>query len=157
MKASFRVFSLVTILFFAVSQIAAQDIPRLSNERPDFSGIWQIINEANYDLEPHIARHSLQMREGPVNPVPAMHTLRLGAVGAVPGSMGVIWQTGLIGTQRLSAICQACHELLICRCHSRLCRARKTYLLRTSLLAQCATSIWIILGHHRWILGWVGL
>ena len=78
MKAAFRVYSLVPILFFAVSQAAAQDIPRLSNERPDFSGIWQIINEANYDLEPHIARHSLQMREGPVTPVPAMHTLHGG-------------------------------------------------------------------------------
>ena len=96
MKASFRVFSLVLILFFAVSQVAAQDIPRLSNGQPDFSGIWQVINEANYDLEPHIARHSLQMREGPVNPVPAMDTLRLGAVGAVPGSMGVIVGGGKI-------------------------------------------------------------
>ena len=55
-----------------------------------------MINEANDDLEPHIARHSLQMREGPVNPVPAAVTLRLGAVGAVPGSMGVIVGGGKI-------------------------------------------------------------
>ena len=58
MKGSFRVFSVVMILLFAESQIAAQDIPRQPDGRPDFSGIWQVINEANYDLEPHIARHS---------------------------------------------------------------------------------------------------
>ena len=118
MKAAFRVFSLVPILFFAVSQAAAQDIPRLSNERPDFSGIWQIINEANYDLEPHIARHSLQMREGPVNPVPAMHTLRLGAVGAVPGSMGVI-----VGGGKIPYIGNKCFitfiKILVCICMNR--------------------------------------
>jgi hypothetical protein len=68
----------------------------LSNGRPDFSGIWQVLNEANYDLEPHAARHSLQMREGPVNPVAAAVTLRMGAVGAVPGSMGVIVGGGRI-------------------------------------------------------------
>ena len=96
MKASFRGFSVVLILLFAESQIVAQDIPRLPDGRPDFSGIWQVINEANYDLEPHMARLSLQMREGPVNPVPAADTLRLGAVGAVPGSMGVIVGGGKI-------------------------------------------------------------
>ena len=60
------------------------------------NGIWQVLNEANYDLEPHMARHSMQMRPGPVNPVPAIPTLRLGAVGAVPGSLGVIVGGGRI-------------------------------------------------------------
>jgi len=36
------------------------------------------------------------MRPGPVNPVPAIPTLRLGAVGAVPGSLGVIVGGGRI-------------------------------------------------------------
>ncbi|MEE2964294.1 MAG: hypothetical protein VX427_09140, partial [Acidobacteriota bacterium] len=74
----------------------AQEIPRLSDGRPDMNGIWQVLNEANYDLEPHIARHSMQMREGPVNPVPSIPTLRFGAVGAVPGSLGVIVGGGKI-------------------------------------------------------------
>ena len=75
----------------------AQDgVPRLSNGLPDMNGIWQVLNEANYDLEPHMARHSMQMRPGPVNPVPAVPTLRLGAVGAVPGSLGVIVGGGRI-------------------------------------------------------------
>ena len=96
MKASLKLFPIALILLLAGSSLSAQEIPRLSNGRPDFSGIWQVLNEANYDLEPHIARHSLQMREGPVNPVPAIPTLRLGAVGAVPGSLGVIVGGGKI-------------------------------------------------------------
>ena len=70
--------------------VMAQEIPRLENGLPDFNGVWQVINEANWDLEAHIARHSVMMREGPVNPVPAAETLRAGAVLSVPGSMGVI-------------------------------------------------------------------
>lgn len=90
MKASVGVLA----LFLGLSGLSAlaqeDDLPRLSNGRPDMNGIWQVLNEANYDLEPHMARHSMQMRPGPVNPVPAVPTLRLGAVGAVPGSLGVI-------------------------------------------------------------------
>jgi len=70
--------------------------PRLSNGNPDFNGIWQALNEAHYDLEPHRARHALQMREGPQGPVPAAPVLALGAVAAVPGSLGVITDGGKI-------------------------------------------------------------
>jgi hypothetical protein len=35
---------------------AAPDIPRLSNGRPDFSGIWQTTSPADFDLEPHAGR-----------------------------------------------------------------------------------------------------
>lgn len=96
MKASAGKLTLVLALCIAATPLTAQEIPRLSNGRPDFSGIWQTLNEANYDIEPHIARHSLQMREGPINPVPSIPTLRMGAVGAVPGSMGVIVGGGKI-------------------------------------------------------------
>ena len=34
---------------------SAQDIPRLSDGRPDLNGIWQVLSEANYDLAPHMA------------------------------------------------------------------------------------------------------
>ena len=79
-----------------VGPVAAQDLPRLSDGRPDMNGIWQALNEANYDLEPHMARHSMQLREGPLGPVPAISMLQLGAVGAVPGSLGVIVDGGRI-------------------------------------------------------------
>ncbi len=75
---------------FGTAQGLQDEIPRLANGKPDMSGIWQTNNEANWDIEPHIARHSVERREGPVNPVPSIPTLRMGAVASVPGSMGVI-------------------------------------------------------------------
>ena len=90
MKVSVGVMALVVGLSAVCRPATAQDLPRLSDGRPDMNGIWQVLNEANFDLEPHMARHSVQLREGPLGPVPAIPTLRLGAVGAVPGSLGVI-------------------------------------------------------------------
>jgi|TARA_Y100000310_G_scaffold345310_1_gene463629 hypothetical protein len=57
---------------------------------PDLNGIWQALNEANYDLEIHMARKAMALREGPHGPVPAKKVLALGAVGAVPPSLGVV-------------------------------------------------------------------
>jgi len=57
---------------------------------PDLNGIWQVVNSANYNIEPHVASHSLQLREGPSGPLPAVKTLYLGAVGAVPPGLGVV-------------------------------------------------------------------
>jgi hypothetical protein len=69
---------------------ASGEIPRLANGKPDLNGIWQVINTANYDLEPHMARHAMALREGPHGPLPAAEVLALGAVGSVPGGMGVV-------------------------------------------------------------------
>jgi hypothetical protein len=68
---------------------SARDIPRL-NGKPNLNGIWQALNEANWDLEPHVARPALAMRPGPVVPVPAKEVIALGAIGAVPGGIGVV-------------------------------------------------------------------
>ncbi len=57
---------------------------------PDLNGIWQALNEANYDLERHMARPSLSLRPGPEGPVPDLATLYLGAVVSVPPGMGVV-------------------------------------------------------------------
>ena len=96
LSALTRVLAFTCFYLVALDPALAQDIPRLPDGRPDFNGIWQVINEANWDLEPHIARHSVMMREGPINPVPAAETLEAGAVLSVPGSMGVIVGGGKI-------------------------------------------------------------
>jgi len=57
---------------------------------PDLNGVWQVMNTAGWDVEPHAARAALQMRPGPIVPVPAKDVLALGAVGAVPGGLGVV-------------------------------------------------------------------
>jgi hypothetical protein len=64
--------------------------PRLPDGKPDLNGIWQALNEANYDLEAHGARPALAVRSGPYGPVPAPQVLALGAVGAVPPGLGVV-------------------------------------------------------------------
>jgi len=64
--------------------------PRLPNGTPDLNGIWQALNEANDDLEAHVARAALALRPGPYGPVPAAPVLALGAVGSVPPGLGVV-------------------------------------------------------------------
>ncbi len=71
-------------------QKQANRAPLAANAHPDLNGIWQAMNTANYDLEPHSARHAMALRPGPHGPVPAKEVLYLGAVGAVPGGMGVV-------------------------------------------------------------------
>jgi hypothetical protein len=64
--------------------------PRLPDGKPDLNGIWQVLNEANYDLEGHMARPAMALRPGPFGPVPAAAVLALGAVGSVPPGVGVV-------------------------------------------------------------------
>jgi hypothetical protein len=64
--------------------------PRLADGHPDLNGIWQALNEANYDIQIHAARPALALRDGPYGPVPAPPVLALGAVGAVPPGVGVV-------------------------------------------------------------------
>ena len=68
----------------------AYDIPRLANGKPNFNGIWQAISSAHWDIERHMARPALALREGPHGPVPAKSVLPMGAVGSVPGGMGIV-------------------------------------------------------------------
>jgi hypothetical protein len=80
------------LVLTAVLPLAAQTYraPRGPGGKPDLNGIWQALNEANYDLEAHTARPALALRSGPYGSVPAAPVLALGAVGAVPPGMGVV-------------------------------------------------------------------
>ncbi|MDX1393158.1 MAG: hypothetical protein R3195_02160 [Gemmatimonadota bacterium] len=71
------------------------EIPRLSDGRPDFNGIWRAIGNHHWDIEPHLARPALAMQEGPVVPVPANEVLALGAVGSVPSGYGIVEGGGI--------------------------------------------------------------
>ena len=60
----------------AAAQSSAADIPRTAYGRPDLNGIWQALNSANWNLEPHTASQG------------AVETL--GAIGAVAPGLGVV-------------------------------------------------------------------
>src|SRR5207244_6081121 len=76
--------------FVVVAQTPAYRAPRTPDGKPDLNGIWQALNEANYDIELHMARPAMAFRPGPYGPVPAAPVLALGAVGAVPPGPGVV-------------------------------------------------------------------
>jgi hypothetical protein len=48
------------------------------------------VNTANWDIQAHSPKAALAMRPGPVAPIPAKEVLAFGAVGAVPGGLGVV-------------------------------------------------------------------
>jgi hypothetical protein len=82
------------------AQAAAAGISRTADGHPDFSGIWQAMNEAHWDLEAHAARPGIVTQPG-VYPyeyarVPAAPVLALGAAGGVPGSLGVVQDDGKV-------------------------------------------------------------
>jgi hypothetical protein len=54
------------------------------------NGIWQALNEANWDIEMHVARPALALRAGPYGPVPDKEVVALCAVGSVPPGTGIV-------------------------------------------------------------------
>src|SRR6266567_8320838 len=84
--------AVAAIMAMGVVPLAGQAFraPRGPGGKPDLNGIWQALNEANYDIEAHVARPAMALRPGPYGPVPAAQVLALGAVGAVPPSLGVV-------------------------------------------------------------------
>src|SRR5215472_5123706 len=83
--------SLVLVTAMTVfGQAPRQHSARAAATHPDLNGIWEAMNEADYDLEAHNAQPAMAVRPGPFGPVPAAPVLALGAVGAVPPSLGVV-------------------------------------------------------------------
>ena len=89
-----RLVALVLALGLSVlpsfAQSAGVALPRLADGKPDLNGIWQALGSAHYDIERHMAKSSMMLRQGPHGSLPAVPVLALGAVGAVPGGMGVV-------------------------------------------------------------------
>ena len=82
--------AMLALLAVPVVGQAPASLPRLTNGRPDLNGVWQTLNEANFDIEMHVARPAMALRAGPYGQVPAAPVLALGAVGAVPPGVGVV-------------------------------------------------------------------
>jgi len=72
------------------AESGAQDIPRTPSGRPDLNGIWQVLMNANDNLEAAPPQSAHQFVPGDFVPVPAPEVVALGAVGAVPASFGVV-------------------------------------------------------------------
>src|SRR6266436_5847799 len=89
-QSGLRIAALVLFVLSATAQTPAYRAPRGPGGKPDLNGVWQVLNEANYDLEGHSARPAMALRPGPYGPVPAAQVLALGAVGSVPPSLGVV-------------------------------------------------------------------
>ncbi len=90
-KALIAVSTLAAVAVLAMAtQPEAYRAPRAADGHPDLNGIWQAITTAHYDLETHMARPAMALRDGPLGPVPAALVLALGAVGAVPGGLSVV-------------------------------------------------------------------
>jgi hypothetical protein len=73
---------------------------RLANGQPNFNGVWQALNEANWDLQAHEARAGMVTQKGVYDyeyaRVPAAPVVALGAAAGVPGSLGVVQGDGQI-------------------------------------------------------------
>jgi hypothetical protein len=67
------------IVFFAgtAGGQALDEFPRTPGGKPDFSGIWQAMTSAHYDVEPHAAAYGPYPRE-------------MGALSAKPASLGIV-------------------------------------------------------------------
>lgn len=78
------------LLFLLSTTVWAHDIPLTPGGKPDFNGVWQVLNTANYNILPHPASAAMSMQAGPSGPIPANEVLALGAVGSVPAGLGVV-------------------------------------------------------------------
>jgi len=90
---------LIAVFSFAGGPTAGQapasapssQLPRRVGGKPDFSGIWQANNTANWDLQTHTARPAVaQPGVYPDVPVLAAPVVALGTVGWVPAGRGVV-------------------------------------------------------------------
>src|SRR5437899_670060 len=87
-----RFWAMVAVTVILSSLIIAQNAaPVRTAGHPDFSGIWEANNTANWDLQTHAARPLIaQPGLTPNSVVLAAPVVGLGAIGWVPGGLGVV-------------------------------------------------------------------
>ena len=70
--------ALALVFSVGAATVAGQDYmaPRTAFGTPDLNGIWQAMGAHHWNIEPHAASH------GPV--------VELGALGAIPGGLGIV-------------------------------------------------------------------
>ena len=97
MRINLKILESLLVVTALLSFLPAQaEVPKSSNGKPDMSGIWQVNNEANWSLEQQTAKHAPMLRDGPAGKLAAVDVLKLGAVIAVPPTIGVIEGGGKI-------------------------------------------------------------
>src|ERR1700691_2481600 len=75
----------------SAAAVASPATPGRIAGKPDFSGIWEASNTANWDLQTHKARPMVaQPGVVPNSFVLAAPVLALGSIGWVPGGLGVV-------------------------------------------------------------------
>jgi len=105
----YRFPSLCVCLCLLASGVLADDTyvaPRGPGGHPDFNGVWQVMNRANYNVESHAAVAALAMVEGDLGPIPDKRVVALGAVGSVPATLGVVLSGPLPYTDQAKKIQQ---------------------------------------------------
>jgi hypothetical protein len=91
MRVAFQLVTALLVVILSTSVQADYKAPRgPGGVHPDLNGYWQALGSAHYDLERHMARSSLEEREGPRGPVPSKGTVAMGIIAAVPPGLGVV-------------------------------------------------------------------
>ena len=85
------VVSAVALLGFMSIPASAQGVRRAADGKPDLSGIWQVLNTANWDIQDHTASKGVPAGQGVVegNEIPYQ------PAALATSQMGVCWWTRL--------------------------------------------------------------
>lgn len=90
MRGAYSIGAVVVVFTAAAWGADATGIPRVAG-KPDFNGIWQANNTANWDLQNHAARPMVAQPGRVANSVVlAAPVVALGALGWVPSGRGVV-------------------------------------------------------------------